>query len=412
MRKRPRVALLIETSTSFGRGLLKGIGEYLRPRSGWSMFLQERSFEDPFPGWIRSWRGEGIITRLKHGPHAQELLSLGLPIVDVRYQEPDLGLPAVHADQYAAGRLAAQHYLDRGFRHFAWYGPEPYNWAEHRRKGYVEVIHEKNLSCLGFPGRWADLAGPGWEEVVAELCGWIKNLPRPIAIFTSHDIRGLEVLEACRRLDLAVPEQVSVLGVDDDEILCNLGEPPLSSINTNIERIGYEAAALLDRMMNGEPRPHAPLLVAPLGVTLRASTDTTAIDDEAVARACRYIREHACEGIDVDQVVQQTGLSRRALERRFQRWLKRTPKSEIHRVQIQRVKDLLLHTTCKLAEIAAITGFQHVEYMSFLFKKKTGQTPGQYRRLKERPQHGSMPEPEPEPDPDTSAYEATIGEDD
>ncbi len=107
MRKRPRVALLIETSTSFGRGLLKGIGEYLRPRAGWSIFLQERSFEDPFPSWIRSWRGEGIITRLKHGPHAQELLSLGLPIVDVRYQEPDLGLPAVHANQFATGRLAA-----------------------------------------------------------------------------------------------------------------------------------------------------------------------------------------------------------------------------------------------------------------------------------------------------------------
>ncbi len=193
-------------------------------------------------------------------------------------------------------------------------------------------------------------------------------------------------------------------------MLCNLADPPLSSVEPDAPRIGYEAAALLDRLMGGEARPLAPLLVPPLGVTLRASTDTTAIEDDAVARACRYIREHACDGIDVDQVVQQTGLSRRALERRFQRWLKRTPKSEIHRVQIQRVKDLLLHTTCKLAEIAAITGFQHVEYMSFLFKKKTGQTPGQYRRLKERPQHGSVPEPEP--DPDTSAYEAAAGDDD
>lgn len=392
MRIRPRVALLIETSTSFGRGLLEGIGEYLRPRRGWSIFLQERSIQDPLPGWLRSWSGEGVITRIKDGPHAREMLELGIPVVDVRYQEPDLGLPAIHADQNAAGRLAALHFLERGFRSFAYYGPEPFNWSEHRRRGFVDQVHDRGFSCIGFPGRWADGNGPGWEEVVRELSAWIPSLRKPVGILTSHDIRGLEVLEACRRLDIAVPEEVSVVGVDDDPLLCNLGDPPLSSVDPNIVRIGYEAAALLDRLMLGEAPPKQPLVVPPLGVVTRGSSDVNAIEDEQVARACRFIRENACGGITVDEVVAVTTLSRRALERRFQRWLGSTPKNEIHRVQLQRVKDLLLHTTCKLSEIARLTGFQHVEYMSFLFKKKVGQTPGQFRRLKERPERGSLPE--------------------
>jgi LacI family transcriptional regulator len=195
-----------------------------------------------------------------------------------------------------------------------------------------------------------------------------------------NDIRGQQVLTACRAIGVAVPDEVAVLGVDNDEVLCDLADPPLSSIIPDTRRIGYEAAACLDRMMCGEPPPGPTTVIPPLGVVTRRSTDVLAVDDRALAHAARFIRERACEGITVQDILDGIPLSRSVFERRFLKTFGRTPKAEIVRTQLRRVMQLLAETDLPLKQIADRTGFEHPEYMSAAFKKRTGLTPGVYRR--------------------------------
>jgi LacI family transcriptional regulator len=194
-----------------------------------------------------------------------------------------------------------------------------------------------------------------------------------------NDQRGQHVLDACQRLNVAVPEQVAVIGCDDDAVLCNLCHPPLSSVIPNPERIGYEAAALLDRMMSGSAAPTTPQRIEPVGVHTRQSTDVLAIDDPAVASALRFIRERAFQGVSMKDVLKHSDMSRSLLERKFRQYLGHSPQAEIRSNQLKRVKQLLAESDLPLGEIAALAGYAHPEYMSVVFKRETGQTPGQFR---------------------------------
>jgi LacI family transcriptional regulator len=211
------------------------------------------------------------------------------------------------------------------------------------------------------------------------VANWIKRLPKPVGVMACNDIRGQQVLNACRAVGVTVPDELAVLGVDNDDVLCELSDPPLSSIVPNSERIGYEAAALLDRMMSGTRVDAEPIYVEPAGVVTRRSTEVLAIDDRHIANAVRYIREHACEGIDVSDVLGAVPLSRSALERRFSGALGRSPKEEILRVRLSRARQLLSETKFSMSLIAEKIGLEHPEYFNVIFKKKIGVTPGQFR---------------------------------
>jgi LacI family transcriptional regulator len=215
-----------------------------------------------------------------------------------------------------------------------------------------------------------------YEQQVAE---WLDSLPKPVGLVACNDIRAQQVLNACRDFDLAVPEQVAVVGVDNDETLCELSEPALTSIEPDTEKIGFEAGAALDRMMRGQAADFERANIAPRRVVARASTDATAVHDPEVAAAAHFIRENADQAIDVRHLVKRASISRSLLERRFVQSLGRTPKAEIIRVRLERVKQLLRETDLSLERIAELAGFRHHEYMSTLFKQKVGQTPGQYR---------------------------------
>ena len=231
-------------------------------------------------------------------------------------------------------------------------------------------------------------AGPrrNSDAEVEAIAQWLRALPKPAAIFTCYDAHGQRVLEACRRAGIAVPEEVAVLGVDNDEILCALSPPPLSSIKLNTQRTGWQAAALLALMMGGEKGPAEPQLIPPLGVVTRQSTEVLAVDDPPVARALHYIREHACEGIGVSDVLRHCPMARRTLEARLKTLLGRSPNEEIQRVQLNRVKELLTGTDFSLAEIAERAGFRHTEYLSVVFKRECGQPPSVYRQ-EQQPQN-------------------------
>jgi LacI family transcriptional regulator len=214
-----------------------------------------------------------------------------------------------------------------------------------------------------------------------EIGQWLLALPRPVGVMACYDIRARHVLDACRRVGLAVPDQVAVIGVDNDEFLCDLSDPPLSSVAPDTRRTGYEAAALLDRLMSGrERRRGQAIFVEPLGVVARRSTDVLALGDADVSAAVRFIREHACDGIAVKDLLAEVPLSRRVLEDRFRKLLGRTPHDEIARVRFERVRQLLRETRLPLAEIARRSGFRNAEYLATAFRRQLGTSPNAYRK--------------------------------
>jgi LacI family transcriptional regulator len=284
--------------------------------------------------------------------------------------------PWVKSDDGAIAQLAAQHFLERGFRHFAFCGDPRFSWSNRRADQFGLLIRGAGRDCHIYEPARRTLHG---DEQVDDIAVWLLKLPRPVAVFACYDNRGQQVLEACRRAGIAVPEEVAVLGVDNDEVLCVLSPPPLSSIILNSRRTGWEAAALLSLMMKGEKPGADAHLIPPIGVQTRQSSDILAIADPKIAAALRYIREHACEGLRVSDVLKHCPMARRGLENRFKQLLGRTPRQEILRVQLNRVKELLVGTELPVWEIADRTGFD-AEYLSVVFKQATGVAPSEYRR--------------------------------
>jgi LacI family transcriptional regulator len=365
------VALFVESSIEYGRGVLRGIARYLKEHGPWSIFLEQRELGAALPGWIREWDGDGIITRSDD----PRIVRSGLPTVGLYDRVEDrLKLPMILNDNLAVGRMGARHLADRGFRHLAYYGVRRERWSELRLEGAAEVARTAKASFAVHP------SGGTWEVSQERLKRWLLALPRPLGLVAANDLHGLRALDACRRAGLAVPEQVAVVGADDDAEVCELSDPPLSSVTFHPERVGYESAALLDRLMGGRAAPSEPLLVPPLGVSARQSSDILAMDDADVARAVHYIRRHAFEGITVEDVLREVPLSRRALEHRFRRRLGRTPKEEIQRLRFEQAKSLLASTDLPVARISDRLGFHQPAYLSVAFLREAGLTPSEYRR--------------------------------
>ena len=378
MQSRPRVALLIETSNAYARDLLYGIRSYVREQASWSIYLTEHGRGETLPEWIHKWEGEGIIARVENQTIANALLKTGTPTVDVSFGLERSPFPRVATDSNAASRLAFEHLRERGFRDFGYCGDARYHWSNMRQRHFSEHLRTAGFSCNLFHEQRTE--NPiSWERTIENLARWVKQLPKPVGILACYDIRGQQVLEACRRLGVQVPDEVAVIGIHNDEMLCDLCDPPLSSVIPNARRAGYEAAAMLARMMKGEKLSPQVVLLEPLGIATRQSTDVIALDDPRIAQAVRYIREHANTRLTVDDILRVVPMSRSVFERRFKRALNRTPHEHILAVRITRVKSLLATTDLTLSAIAERTGFEHAEYMSVAFKRATGVSPGAYR---------------------------------
>ncbi len=377
MTQRRRVALVIESSNEYARGVLHGVVCYVREHRPWSLILTEQGRGARPPKWLAEWDGDGIIARIENQVIAEAIALRGLPTVDVSAARLVPELPWIETDDRAIAAAAVEHFLQRGFRSFAFYGDDRFNWSKWRQESFVGLLKARGHDCAYFSPRRGTR---GQARSLEALATWLKDLPKPVGILACYDVAGQRVLDACRHAELRVPDEVAVLGVDDDPLLCDLSDPPLSSVRPNSRRTGYEAASLLDRLMRGETAEATELLIEPLGVAVRQSTDVLAVDDSDIAKAVHYIREHARDGIRVVDVLEQVPLSRRVFESRFQKLLGRTPHEEIQRVQLEFVKHLLAATDLNLAVIADRSGFRHAEYLSVVFKKKVGQTPGRYRR--------------------------------
>jgi LacI family transcriptional regulator len=291
----------------------------------------------------------------------------------------------VETDDAAMSRLAAEHLLDRGFKHFGFVGNDRFHWSRWREEAFVEATTRAGGSCAVFRPQPSSRRQPmNLMEEEKLLVAWIQKLPKPVGVMACYDVRGQQLLDVCHRIGVAVPDEMAVVSVDNDEMLCSLSDPPLSSVIPDAHRTGYEAARMLDRLMGGKSPGKHSLKIAPIGIATRQSSDVLAVADHNISQAMHFIREHACEGIKVDHVLKAVPLSRRVLEHRFKKLLGYSPHDEILRMQFQRVTELLNQTALPLASIAEHAGFRHAEYLSVAFKKKFGVTPSEYRRQHQR----------------------------
>ncbi len=336
---------------------------------------------------MEEWGGTGIIARIETPQVAKAVLASGLPVVALDLSQEQLvddnplsRLSEVCPDSDKAGRLAADHFLERGIRRFAFvgaWGNPP--WSARRGEGFASQLDKAGLSCNVFPLS-PTVTRRGWAREQVVLGKWLRGFPKPLGVFACDDDRGRQVLEACRGAGLQVPEDVAVVGVDNDELLCELSDPPLSSVALNVEQAGYEAAALLDGLMSGRVREPRRILVEPTYVVTRRSSDVLAVDDRQLARALRFIQDNAARPIAVDDVVRHVGCSRRTLELRFRRMLARSVNHEIQHARLERAKRLLAETDLPVVKIAIAAGFDSPSYLVRLFHRRFGLSPTAYRQ--------------------------------
>ncbi len=374
------VAVIVETSNSYARGVLRGIYEYARTRHGWTLYLTEHGRHEIDESFAGDWEFDGVIARIETEHMARIITAMDVPTVDVSAARLIEGIPWVETDDEAITHLALDHLRDCGLQNFAFFGDPFYNWSIWRQQSFERILGRPDIirsRIFNLPARKEPRVR--WWTQREAVRTWLASLPKPVGIFACYDACGQQLLEICRYYGLMVPEDIAIIGVDNDELLCEMATPSMSSIIPNAFRTGAYAAEILDRMMQGQKLAGRKHSIAPLGVRKRVSTDVLTVGDHHIAEAIAFIRQNAHKNIRVEDVLNIVPLSRRVLEARFRKALNRTPHQEILRVRTNAVRELLLETHMSLSEISEALGIEHPEYLSVFFKKETGLTPKEYR---------------------------------
>lgn len=375
-----RIVLMLGLAGKYDRGVARGVASYARPGRPW-MFEFMRPDVASIAA-IKQWRPDGIIASLLTQPLADAIASLRRPTVNVADPVTVRGVPHVNSDHYAIGAAAADHLLDRGFRQFAFVGWPGHAYSDQRERGFLETVDARGHQCqLSRQGvLLARGASVRRQSTSSALRKWLQSLPKPIGVMACNDYFGWRTAQACHLAGLRIPEDVALIGADNDEVWCSLAYPPLSSVVTSAEQIGARAAALLDRLLKKRPPRAKSILLPPAGIVTRASSDVLAIDDRDLVVALRFIRENASRPIDVDDVVAATTLTRRSLERRCRSALGRSPAEEIRRARLERACSLLVETDLPMPAIARQSGFPDGNRLYAVFTREMGMTPSAYRK--------------------------------
>jgi LacI family transcriptional regulator len=376
----PQVAVLVDTSRSYGRDIVRGIRRYVAEQGPWSLYLEPRDLRSSFPEWLKNWPGDGILARTIDPALLKELKATKLPVIEMRTTTLKHPFPFVGMDNHIVGRRVAQHFLDRGFRRFACYLDNSERFFQLRCASYRQTLSEQGHECSVFETTAASGPTQRWDEHQKKLADWLSSLQKPCAVFASNDQLGFWILDAARRASISVPEQIAVIGAENDKTLCDTAWPPLSSVQLRGQNVGHTAAKLLHTWMQTQQQPTGETLLPPGDIIVRQSSDIVAVEDERIAKALHFIRHQAITGIGVDEVARSVALSRSALERRMKTLIGRSPGEEIIRIRFSHVERLLAQTDLTLEAIAERTGFQHMQYMAEAFRKRAGITPGEYRR--------------------------------
>lgn len=371
------MVLPIESSRSSGRDLLRGVAKYSKLHGPWTFYWEPAGLNEVFPR-LKDLNADGVIMR--DSDRLEEILDFGLPVIVIgHYYDRIPGMVNVVSDCRSISRLAADHLARCGFRHFGFCGWSDKCWSVDRQNYFCEQV-----AALGHPVfvyRPPDSRNAiSWKKEQPYVVDWLRSLPKPVGLMTCNDDRSQQVVQACKIARLKVPEEVAILGVDNDELICDLSDPPLSSISVNFERAAYEGAAILDEMMQKrEPSRHE-IVIQATHVVARQSTDITAIENRDVAAAVSFIRTHAHHNICVDDVAAVVPLSRRVLEKLFRQYLSTSILQEIRRVRSQKIAQMLVETNLSITQIALELGFQGDEHIARYFRKEMAMSPLQYRK--------------------------------
>lgn len=376
---RLQVALLIESSNRYGRDLLYGVHDWVTGGARWSIRLLHQPRPAQPAAGLEGWAGDGIIARVNTPALAAALDRMGLPVVDVSAERPTSEFPRVSIDNVRVAEMAVEHFRGARSRAFAFCGDNRFLWSQERGKAFIRRLREAGHACHAYGlsrGRDPRSGSPADAE---RLRAWLRSLPRPANLFACYDSRAQQILAACQELGLSVPGDIAVLGVDSDEVICELCEPPLSSILPNARKTGFEAAEILSRLMAGQKPARRTISIPPLRIVERGSTSSVAVEDAALASAVRHIRERACDGINVHDLLGAVPMSRTLLERKFQRALGESPHRMILRTRTERACQMLIETDVPVARIADLCGFGSPSYMSSVFRREVREAPLAFR---------------------------------
>ena len=373
---RHEVAVLIDPGDSWGRRVIHGISAAVRHQLDWDLLIAPR--DDQWRFRIPAdWRGVGVIAAIRDEKTAEHVHALQLPTINVSaWQNARFHWHRVNTDDRQRAVMAFQHFRERHFEHFAYYGPPSQRYSDLRGENFREVVQHAGYPCLMFQ---MQTNRRGWNSVKHQTLQWLQQTPRPLAVFAADPHPAMLLTEICHSADIHIPEELAVLAGDTDDFLCEVSDPPLSSVVLAAEQIGRESVALLHSILQGKMARESKILLPPLGVVQRQSTDILAVDDPLFVQALQLIRQQAHTGIRVGDILRAVPISRRLLEQRFRLYLNRSPADEIRRVKMDRVKELLRITDQTIEQIAFNTGFSSPSQLCAVFRTATDQTPKQYR---------------------------------
>jgi len=377
-----KILLLTDFSSGYSRNLLKGIVRYAKKIGTWSFLRMPLYFrilngEEGVINWAKKWKVDAIIAQLDN-VNIEMLNSLGIPIIVQNYRDRNTHISNLTGDYIKTGAIAARFYISRGYKHFAFYGFKDTIWSRERLKGYKDELDKHNYKLHVFES--GEENNDNWNYNPAILGDWLKSLPKPIALFACDDFYALQVSETCHIYHIDIPDDIAIMGVDNDELMCNISDPPLSSIALDVENGGYRAARLLDQLIKKEITKPFNVIVDPLVIIKRNSTEKYAVSNKYIHNVLEYIENNYAETIAVSNLVDLVPMSRRVLERVFKANTGLTIHQYIQNFRIEHFKNLLLSTDLPLSEAASKSGFEDVKNVSRVFRKYSEFSPAEYRR--------------------------------
>jgi LacI family transcriptional regulator len=378
--RHPRVAILIETSTSWGRRIIEGIGQYARANGPWEFYLDARGFNEDIElpsGWV----GDGVVGRIRTESLARHLKRQRIPVVNVSSVDvASARFPRILIDERTIAQRVFDHFRERGFWNFAYCSEARFRVIQTRRAIFANIVQEAGFECHVFESSGT---AKGYAAEQEERGRWLQSLPKPIGVVSWNAVAARRTAEACRWAGIAVPEEVAIMAGSSDDLMIEMVHPPISAVEMPLERVGFEAAGALDRMMKGQ----STIVTEPdisitdgVSISARQSTDILAVDDPVVCRAMQFIRMHSGQAVGVPELTEHVAVSRRVLERRFQEVIGRSPAQEIRRAHLERARQLLIETNIPIADVATASGFHYVEHFIQVFRQEMKMTPRDFRR--------------------------------
>ncbi|NCC09522.1 MAG: DNA-binding transcriptional regulator [Bacteroidia bacterium] len=382
-----RLILLTDFTEAFPHNLLRGILEYSKNSEPWVVCRMPPSYKQSYGikgvlKWAKRWEADAIIGQFHDDDEVELFCQHGIVALAQDFKSRFSVIPNITSEYKQTGRMAADFFLQKGFRNFAYYGYKHVVWSEERCKGFHERIQEEGVDCHFFDYQKQNLERL-WYYRTEPLANWLRSLPLPIALMACDDTQANRIMEVCRIIGLKIPEEVAVLGVDNDEIMCTLSDPPLSSVNINIKKGGYEAAQLIERLIRDKEAPYEDIVIRPTGIVNRLSTDIYATEDKAILIALRYIHQNLNQKMSVDDIVGQVPLSRRLVEVRFKNVTGKSIYQYIFDLRMERFAQLLLESKEPVADIGMSVGLLDPKNLSRQFKQWKGCTPLEYRKRHE-----------------------------